>query len=106
VSNQAIEWELVNPEGVCTAESVKMPPRLTTLEGKTVGLSWNGKIGSKELLTEIADLLSQKVKDIKFIKFWEAVKSTDVAILIEWEQKILQDMVALKPDIIISAHGD
>ena len=106
MSNQEIGWELINPEGVCKAESAKIAPRLTTLEGKTVGLYWNGKPGGKEALGEIANLLSQEVKDIKFIRYWEAVPDISVYTGAEFEQKIVQDMAALKPDVVICSQGD
>ena len=37
------EWKLVNPEGVVVVEPVEISPRITSLEGKTVLLRWNGK---------------------------------------------------------------
>ena len=43
------QWELVNPAGVIKVTPIKMAPRITSLEGKTIGLKWNMKPGRKHL---------------------------------------------------------
>ena len=103
-------WELIDPEGACKMTSSTIAPRLTTLEGKTVGLYWNRKPGGQDVLDEIARLLSEEVKDIKFIRYWEAVPGATAYTEGSWseplDEKIIRDMVALKPDVVISSQGD
>jgi hypothetical protein len=40
---KAQEWEIINPAGVIEIKQVQLAPRITTLEGKTIVLRWNGK---------------------------------------------------------------
>ena len=46
----AMEWELIVPAGVVEKAELKPAPRLTTLEGKTIVLRWNGKHNGDVLL--------------------------------------------------------
>ena len=101
------EWKLVNPEGVVVVEPVEIAPRLASLEGKTVLLRRNGKHNADHNLNRIAELLTETVKGVKIIKFWElvpesAATSGSAARGQEWAKK----MADLKPDIVISSQAD
>lgn len=111
MSNEETTWQLVSPEGVCKAKLEKIASRPSSLEGKTVGLYWNTKPRGKEALNEIANLLSARVKDIKFIRYWEALPESMIITGLESiqesiDQKVVHDMVGLKPDIVLCSQGD
>ena len=38
-----LEWELVNPAGVIKLAQIEPAARISSLDGKTVALRWNGK---------------------------------------------------------------
>ncbi|MBI4319293.1 MAG: hypothetical protein HY675_12455 [Chloroflexi bacterium] len=106
MSTQEIEWELVNPEGVCQPELAPLAPRPTSLEGKTVGLYWNAQVGGKQVLNQVAALLAEKVNDIKFIRYWEAMPETLTHISFELDEEFVQAVVDLKPDIVVFSQCD
>src|SRR5208337_845494 len=54
------EWEIVNPAGTIEIKYAKPAPRLTTLEGKTVVLRWNGKHNGDNVLNRVAELLAKQ----------------------------------------------
>ena len=56
-TEQAQEWELVQPTGVIQQSSVKPATPLTFLEGKTIALRWNGKNNGDVVLDHLADRL-------------------------------------------------
>jgi len=103
----AQQWELVNPEGVVRIVAVKLPPRLSTLEGKTVVLRWNGKPNGNILLDRIAELLTEKVKDVKIVKAYELMPETSqISHSIQKGQEYAKKILTLKPDIIIGSQAD
>ncbi len=107
-SKEAVqEWELINPEGVVTIKPIELAVRLDTLEGKTVALRWNGKPNGDLFLNRIGDLLTEKVKNVKIIKVWEAAHDTAViSSNPERSKGITATIVSLKPDIVIAASAD
>jgi hypothetical protein len=101
------EWELVNPAGIIKITPIKMAPRITSLEGKTIGLKWNQKPNGNIFLDRIAELLKEKVPSAKIVKFYDVEPTTvpqsanmDVA---EQKAKII---AKYKPDIVIGAQCD
>jgi hypothetical protein len=101
------QWELVNPAGVIKVTPIKMAARITSLEGKTIGLKWNMKPGGNIFLDRIAELLKEKVPSAKIIKFYEVEPTTvpqsanmDVA---DTKAKII---AKYKPDIVIGSQCD
>ncbi len=101
------QWELINPAGVIKITPIKIPPRISTLEGKTVGLKWNMKPGGNIFLDRVAELLKEKVPSAKIIKFYEVEPTTvpqsanmDVA-----DQKA-RIIAKYKPDIVIGSQCD
>jgi hypothetical protein len=86
---------------------VKLNPHPSTLEGKTVVLRWNGKFNGDNFLNAKADLLTQRVKGVKVIKMWEVNRDTAViSDSLEKSEKIADEIVARKPDLVIAAQAD
>ncbi len=104
------EWTLVNPEGVIAVTpmgNIKVNPRPSSLEGRTVMLHWNGKPNGDNALNRIAELLSKQVKDVKILKNWEVASETamnsgkpDVS------EKNVAKMAKYKPDLVIGSQAD
>src|SRR6185436_9443909 len=99
-----IQWELVNPEGAARPVSLSPAPRPPTLEGKTVGLAWNGKPGGNEALDEIATLLGQQVAGIRCIKYWEALPES--VSQRELSTDVIGKMARFEPDLVIVSQAD
>jgi hypothetical protein len=99
-----IHWELVNPEGAARPVSLSPAPRPDTLDGKTVGLAWNGKPGGDEALDEIATLLTQQVAGIRCIKFWETLPESVAQR--ELGADVIRAMARSAPDLVIVAQAD
>jgi hypothetical protein len=99
-----IQWELVNPEGAARPVSLAPAARPATLEGKTIGLAWNGKPGGDEALDEIATLLTQQVAGIRCIKYWEALP--DSVSQRELGAEVVRAMARYEPDLVIVSQAD
>jgi hypothetical protein len=101
-------WEILNPEGVIKIEPMEINPHPLTLEGKTVLLRWNGKHNGDKFLDRVAELLSQKVKDVKIIKSWEVAPETVDPITGSNERslQLMKMLAAFKPDLIIGSQAD
>ena len=52
--------KLVNPTVPAKEGMAKRAPALDSLEGRTIGLLWNGKLNADRLLTETAGLLQAR----------------------------------------------
>lgn len=103
----AQEWELVNPEGVSQVTPMQLAPRLTSLEGKTVVLRWNGKPNGNVALDRVAELLAAKVKDVKIIKAYET--NPEIAVIshtLEKSREIAKKLAAKNPDLVIASQAD
>jgi hypothetical protein len=101
------QWELVNPAGVIKVKPIEVAPRISSLDGKTIGLKWNMKPGGNIFLDRIADLLKEKFPTAKIIKFYEIEPTTvpqsanmDVA---DQKAKII---AKYKPDVVIGSQCD
>ena len=69
MENLAVTLEVVNPTGkVLSAPLLKPAPRIAGLEGKKIGLMWNGKKHGNLVLERIAKALEERFKDSQFIK--------------------------------------
>lgn len=101
-------WEVLNPEGVIKIEPMKINPHPATLEGKTVLLRWNGKHNGDKFLDRVAELLAQKVKDIKIIKSWEVAPETvdPISGSQERSMELMKMLAAFKPDLVIGSQAD
>ena len=101
-------WEVLNPEGVVKIEPMEINPHPLTLEGKTVLLRWNGKHNGDRFLDRLAELLKQKVKDIKIIKSWEVAPETvdPISGSQERSMELMKKLAAFKPDLVIGSQAD
>jgi len=77
-SLKGADLKVVSPLGEVTVEEGTMAPRLDTLEGKTICMTWNGSFKSNVTLTVIAELLSKKYPTIKVIPYTEMPRSFKV----------------------------
>jgi len=101
------EWELINPSGTIAIQPIKLAPRLTSLEGKTIVLRWNGKHNGNNFLDRIAELLAEKVPNAKVIKLYELDKSTIKISGSDAESvRIAKAIKDLKADIVIGSQCD
>ena len=106
-AEQVQVWELVNPSGVVIRDLSDPAPRISTLEGKTVALYWNGKHNGDEVLNSLEALLLQKVPGIKTVKVHEKDPKTAT---ISGRSSISDEKAAfiqsLKPDLVIGTQAD
>jgi UDP-N-acetyl-D-mannosaminuronic acid transferase (WecB/TagA/CpsF family) len=105
------EWELVNPEGTVVVKPIKMNPHPKSLEGKTVALRWNGKQNGNHFLERVAELLKEKVKNIKILKIYELEPWTNITagppyMTPEEGKKVAQKIAGYKPDIVLASQAD
>ncbi len=105
---QEQRWELLNPEGVVKIEPLEINPHPSTLEGKTIMLRWNGKHNGDNFLNRVAELLVEKVKEVKIIKSWEVAPETVDPITGSQERslELMKKLAALKPDLVIASQAD
>lgn len=103
----AQEWELVNPEGVAQIVPMQPAPRLTSLEGKTVVLRWNGKPNGNVALDRVAELLTAQVKNVKIIKAYETNPEISmISHTLEKSREIAKKLAAKNPDLVIASQAD
>lgn len=103
----AQELELGNPGVAVKVLTMKLAPRITTLERKTVVLRWNGRPNGNVFLNRVAELLTSQVKDVNVIKAYEMEPETStVSHTIERGKEIAKMLVAMNPDIVIASQGD
>jgi hypothetical protein len=104
---KAQEWEIINPAGVIEIKQVQLAPRITTLEGKTIVLRWNGKHNGDNFLNRIAELLKEKVPSAKVIKLYEVDRSTNkISGNLAESARIAQVIKGMGADIVIAAQTD
>ena len=103
----AQEWELINPQGTIAIQEIKLAPRLSTLEGKTIVLRWNGKHNGDNYLNRVAELLAEKVPSAKVIKVYELDKSTIKQSGSTAEAARIANVIkGLKADLVIASQAD
>ena len=101
------EWELINPAGTIAIKPIQLAPRVSTLEGKTIVLRWNGKHNGNNFLDRIAELLAEKVPSAKVIKLYGIDKSTiKISGSSAESARIAQVIKGLKADIVIASQAD
>jgi hypothetical protein len=101
-------WEVLNPQGVIKIDPMEINPHPSLLEGKTVLLRWNGKHNGDRFLDRVAELLAQRVKDIRIIKSWEVAQDTVDPISGSQERSmaLMKKLAAFKPDLVIGSQAD
>ena len=99
------ETSVYCPTGVAiTKKYLNISPRLDTLDGKRVGLLWNGKPNGDVFLNRVAELLEKNYKSIKIIKVWE-IDPDGTAISNKYSDEAL-DRIANSADIVIASQAD
>ncbi len=64
-----VELEVLNPEGKIVKKGKTLAPRLETLEGKKIGLVWNGKPNGDKLLNEVGKLLKERYPTAETVSY-------------------------------------
>ena len=106
-SEKQTQWKLVSPEALVQIEAAPVNPHPRDLSGKTVVLYWNGKPNGDLFLNRIAELLIERVENVRVIKAWEvrpASRRTDPTA--EASRATAEELAGLNPDLIIGAPGD
>jgi hypothetical protein len=106
-SEEQTQWKLVSPEAAVQIEGDRVNPHPEDLSGKTVVLYWNGKPNGDLFLNRIAELLIERVNNVKVVKAWEvrpSTKRTDPTA--EASRTTAEDLAGLNPDLVIGAPGD
>jgi hypothetical protein len=67
--NQPVYWEVLNPESEYETSEQTIAPRLPGLQGKKIGLFWNGKPNGDILLNAIEKALEERLKVTDFHRF-------------------------------------
>ncbi len=62
-------YKVLNPLGVLNIESAALSPPIDSLKGKTIGLGWNQKAKGDIFDDELENLIKDRVKGIKIIRF-------------------------------------
>jgi hypothetical protein len=89
---------------VITKEYSDIASRVSTLEGRRIGLLWNGKPNGDIFLDRIAEILEKKYKGIEITKFWK-VDPEHTAFSNKYSEETL-DRIAKSADIVIASQGD
>jgi hypothetical protein len=64
----SVKVDVLSPVGAADIKLIKPADRVGTLEGKKIGLIWNGKPGGQYLLDEVEKQLSAKYKGVTFAR--------------------------------------
>ena len=101
------EWELIRPNGVIQQAQIQPAKRITSLEGKTVALRWNGKNNGDVVLDHLADLMVKKFPSTKIVKMYEKDPSlTGISGSAAESERIAKAVAAVKPDLVIASQAD
>lgn len=101
------EWELVNPSGVIQQAQVEPAKRITSLDGKTVALRWNGKNNGDLFLDRIAERMVKDIPSAKIIKAYVEDNSLNGISGTEKESTRMTEAIrSMNPDIVIASQCD
>ncbi|MBO4316742.1 MAG: hypothetical protein J5855_00475 [Mailhella sp.] len=104
---QPQEWELLQPMGVIQQSSVQPAKPLTSLEGKTIALRWNGKNNGDVVLNHLAELLAKDYPSAKLIKVYEKDISTiGISGANSESDRMTKSIAGMKPDLVIASQCD
>ncbi len=97
------EWHLMNPAGDPPRAAFESAGRSRDLDGKTVGLLWNGKPGGDALLDEVGRSLSKRFPGAAMVRFWETRPASVTAYGMTADDL---RFVAQHADLVIGAIAD
>ena len=92
---------VANPIAQSTVQAIAPAPRLTDLNGKTIGLYWNIKAGGDAALDRTEQVLGERYPGAKFIRLIGSIGST-VRHLTPKDA----DHIAVDCDAIVGTTGD
>ena len=79
--------EVLNPVAATHApEAARLSPRPRSLEGKTVGLVWNGSPNGDVALKRVGELIQTRVKNVS-VKFYSGTVPLHKALLQKAQQE-------------------
>jgi hypothetical protein len=107
-SLNVLEWEVLNPEGVkqLPKEAVKINPHPSSLAGKKVVLTWNGKPNGDVLLNRVGELLLTQAKIGKLVKLWEIFPNLIRTYSLPRSSELARAVSAQLPDLVINSTCD
>ncbi len=106
-AEQPLEWNLVNPSGAIKIAQIQPAKRISTLDGKTVALRWNGKNNGDVVLDHLCDLMSKKFPSTRFVKIYQKDPSTvGISGSAPESERIASSVASMKPDLVIASQGD
>lgn len=68
---QEQKYEVVSPVGKPSAQGMPLAPRLATLNGKTIGVVWNGSFRGEASFPIIARMLRERFAGVNVIPYSE-----------------------------------
>lgn len=105
-AEQVQEWELVIPSGVIEQAQIDPAARITSLDGKTVVLRWNGKNNGNVFLDRVAVLFEQKHPKTKVIKSYTDTSLNTITGSQAQSEFVTKKILDMKPDLVIAAQAD
>ena len=100
------EWEIVVPAGEIEKASYDPAARISSLDGKTVVLRWNGKNNGDIFLDRFAVLMEKKYPKAKIIKSYTDFKLNTITGSQSQSMFVTNTITAMKPDLVIAAQAD
>ena len=71
------QLEILNPVALVAKRSATAAARPKTLDGKTIGLFWNNKVGGNTALRAAAEALTKRHPTLKFKEYQGSVGSSN-----------------------------
>ena len=100
--------EVVSPVGLESIRKQAIAPRLDTLEGKTIGETWNSDFKGDIMFEVYRELLKERFPGVKIIPFTKFPRST-LSGMPEYQKEISQQIANLAKekgcDAMISGNG-
>ena len=102
-------YEVASPVGSPSAQGKRLAPRLDTLEGKTIGIIWNGSFRGEVSFPIIADMLRQRFPTVTVIPYTElpllTVSSLQPSKKAESLEAVRAALVQRRCDAVITGNG-
>jgi hypothetical protein len=91
---ETVSLKCLNPQGhFSIQEPVAPTPRLNKLEGKTIGIFWDGKAGGDKFCMAVEECLNKRIPAVKTLR-------------VEWNDVVMAEKVRKNMDTFIMALGD
>jgi hypothetical protein len=94
-----VKLEVLSPVGAADIKLVEFAPRVSSLEGKKIGLIWNHKPGGQYLLDELEKQIAAKYKGVTFVRM-----ESEQGMSAEEMTAVLK--AAPRVDVVIHSVGD